>query len=1013
MGLKCRIAYDKANKATVYNEDGTISTLYQDLLNHFEGDQTQAIEAWAVTQSDDFFDSYPEKTLEVQDVLRYIDTVSSEDIQLTPKQVREVTEMMNATGFTYLEDFYTQLVRIFKPNGTIEFNQQEALSSGLYNEQNISNIDLDVVSDLMVAIEGQMRLYDITIEPNTTEYTDTSRVTTIGVHPKVTIEKLNEDLRNLVGKTQSEEEFLQEVDKLPYPDLAERLRLDDDFYNETVEKLQELNVIPQVFFEGETLTDEDLSFETTLKNIVPVGTNTAEIEAKIRFLEETSPVGWESTRMEGVLKDVAKTLTEYNVDIVGLENLQSQPLDVIQLISVAKSMLDNPTDSNIKRFAELKQRLLPDVTLPRVESLPEAYKDLSVVSLRTTLSDQQLLEKGLIKIGEDLYHKVQLAERDTLYENIYQKYINGELRIPNKFRTIKGAQVKDLSNKVKVLQDLEVFINSRETGLRLRDNELLSLHQVAFGHIPIPTKTQVEQIQKAAPILTDTNYLTEEFVSDFYNYILREKAEDSEVYRNVLSKFSVTPKGLTLVGEVESVRGIELQSELEDYIRLRRDSSMDHLLEQGVSTQANSDVLAINFPETVKEYTKEAVQKEEFMVTGSNNSDYIRVADRLYKKVLDDTQKAVYTEVQPNLNPTYLSNFTGVEYNHGLAVEAMESTNIVQEVPTLSQTNQTLTDAGYNNRHTPEGGLPTLRKSVQQAWVSTALKGLSLVIQETATPEQWVKQIADKGGKGTTQELEWIGLQDYLNEWKKENNAKSIPKEVVEQYINDNQIEIVEVGKGRSTPKLVFDTDVEGRWQAEDPTGTFSGDYTIQWLRNESKFELESADGFISLHNSFEEAADRANEHISSNQVGEVEGQTRYSQYQLEGGENYREVLLTLPSRETLSFEEWAEQEYGDVLDLTENQLRLAKKQYENAKEDLRRGTEKGYISSHWDETNILAHLRLNERTLPNGERVLFIEEVQSDFSQQIKKEQDDILNSISDSYIDKLISNGIVKEEC
>ena len=257
---------------------------------------------------------------------------------------------------------------------------------------------------------------------------------------------------------------------------------------------------------------------------------------------------------------------------------------------------------------------------------------------------------------------------------------------------------------------------------------------------------------------------------------------------------------------------------------------------------------------------------------------------------------------------------------------------------------------------------------------SSVKRGLSELPNNPMTPDAWVAQISKKGGRGTQEELYVIGVLDknsdgnyvvsqnfkdaigWIGDKKvdlKDQKAidgkywKSVPKEVVEKYINDNQIEIVEVTKGGSTPKLVFDTDVEGRWQAEDPTGTFSGDYTIQWLRNESKFELESADGFISLHNSFEEATDRANEHILSNQVGEVEGQTKYSGYTLEGGENYREVLLTLPQEKPA------------------NQ----------------------YKSSHWDETNIVAHLRLNERTLPNGERVMFIEEVQSDWAQEGKKE--------------------------
>ena len=37
----------------------------------------------------------------------------------------------------------------------------------------------------------------------------------------------------------------------------------------------------------------------------------------------------------------------------------------------------------------------------------------------------------------------------------------------------------------------------------------------------------------------------------------------------------------------------------------------------------------------------------------------------------------------------------------------------------------------------------------------------------------------------------------------------------------------------------------------------------------------------------------------------------------------------------------------------------------------------------HWDESNVLAHVRFNDRTGPNGEKILFIEELQSDWHQQ------------------------------
>ena len=44
------------------------------------------------------------------------------------------------------------------------------------------------------------------------------------------------------------------------------------------------------------------------------------------------------------------------------------------------------------------------------------------------------------------------------------------------------------------------------------------------------------------------------------------------------------------------------------------------------------------------------------------------------------------------------------------------------------------------------------------------------------------------------------------------------------------------------------------------------------------------------------------------------------------------------------------------------------------------------YRSNHWDQPNVLAHVRLNERTDADGKRVLFIEEVQSDWHQDGRK---------------------------
>ena len=77
---------------------------------------------------------------------------------------------------------------------------------------------------------------------------------------------------------------------------------------------------------------------------------------------------------------------------------------------------------------------------------------------------------------------------------------------------------------------------------------------------------------------------------------------------------------------------------------------------------------------------------------------------------------------------------------------------------------------------------------------------------------------------------------------------------------------------------------------------------------------------------------------------------------------NYTELLITLPKREA-----------GGV-------------SHRDSSGNLVREDGQTFSSSHFDEPNILAHVRFDERTDASGKRVLFIEEVQSDWHQKGKK---------------------------
>jgi hypothetical protein len=115
----------------------------------------------------------------------------------------------------------------------------------------------------------------------------------------------------------------------------------------------------------------------------------------------------------------------------------------------------------------------------------------------------------------------------------------------------------------------------------------------------------------------------------------------------------------------------------------------------------------------------------------------------------------------------------------------------------------------------------------------------------------------------------------------------------------------------------------------------------------------------------------------------------RYEEYTLPGGENYRELVLTLPSKKMVDPVKRYE-ELNDIVarrNLTdaEQAEMLAIENQQFNQESGTVGTD--FVSGHYKEPNIIAHIRFNERVDADGNKVLFIEEIQSDWAQKGRKE--------------------------
>lgn len=258
---------------------------------------------------------------------------------------------------------------------------------------------------------------------------------------------------------------------------------------------------------------------------------------------------------------------------------------------------------------------------------------------------------------------------------------------------------------------------------------------------------------------------------------------------------------------------------------------------------------------------------------------------------------------------------------------------------------------------------------------SSLMRGVEGLKQPKAPAAQWKAMIQKLPGV-KAEEIEWSDVIEWLGD------RKAVTKDELVQFIAENQVQIEETTKGETVNRGEA-IEAANRGQNVWPEGLETGDSL-------STSEIERVAG--------------PDDRFVIGGVG-----TKFSTYQLPGGENYRELLLQLPSNqnEAAAARSARIQELTDRRDGLEAQLRRAndegrgreganraelRRQIRNTETQInvamRQGTADpgAFTGGHYDEPNVLAHVRFNERTDADGKKVLFVEEIQSDWHQMGRK---------------------------
>jgi len=215
------------------------------------------------------------------------------------------------------------------------------------------------------------------------------------------------------------------------------------------------------------------------------------------------------------------------------------------------------------------------------------------------------------------------------------------------------------------------------------------------------------------------------------------------------------------------------------------------------------------------------------------------------------------------------------------------------------------------------------------------------------------------------EELQWLGLEDYLR------GKKQVTKDELVDFIRENDIQLEETmfSGDRYTPIDPNKETSPTQYEEYQLPGSEDGSYKEMLLRlpkiKENPRDVLGAPEKISVKDSAEYEGYDNLDHVLRYKIGGEIGVKKDGDF--------------LSNNRELHSDEKMYDNVDYVTDsLSEIENKLSKFYVDEGL--VRFNRNKNFQSSHFDEPNILAHVRFNDRIGPNGEKILFVEELQSDW---------------------------------
>lgn len=413
-----------------------------------------------------------------------------------------------------------------------------------------------------------------------------------------------------------------------------------------------------------------------------------EIGQDTAFLKRIDNFVWESNAKEVVkiLRDIEEKFIDYNIDVIGLsEEYYRKSKDVIlnfveNLYGFTEKLKSN--DYAVEDIEKLSEEI--DLFLGRdnvggdlkFKKVSDNNRGKTLAELTSDKSDLELFENHrLIKTSDGYYQKVNV--KDTLEES-YNEAVQAIIRNPkvvnNHFLKSLPFFKNGLFNQVEIQKQENVdLVKERFKEFVIKESNKLNEPSLR-NRTEVAQKWTIYKILNKNPLNTEKmpntsselfkyqkyrgnyHYLTNSFHSDFQNYILENKFNNTSLYNNVLKYFEVNETGIHLNTDFiqiqERIKNSYLNNEIFDnlkqYALLSKQSSMKDLFEYEEDVdRGNSKVdferyyYSNNFSQ-MKSFKGDYRVDGDILVANNTSENFIRVKEGLFEKVSDLEGNSVY-----------------------------------------------------------------------------------------------------------------------------------------------------------------------------------------------------------------------------------------------------------------------------------------------------------------------------------------------------------------------------------